>query len=144
MKESDDHNELAKAIRALTRVWEESSAEHRRQFEWMVTHSHFITKSDFKRLEENIMSKLDDLISASTTLSTASDGLSIKLDTLVTKIDAVVLALQNTELPPAGEAAINALKAAAATATAAGAKVDSEVTKLDGVLPAPAPAAPIA
>ncbi len=86
-----------------------------------------------------IMSNLSALVAAATALSTASDGLSIKLDTLITKIDAVVVALQNVELPPEGEAALAALKASADTAAQSGAKVDTEVAKLDGILPTPAP-----
>ena len=91
-----------------------------------------------------IMSQLNDLIAASSALSTASDGLSVKLDNLVAKVDAAIAELQNETLSPSGEAALAALKTSATTAAAAGDKVDAEVTKLDAVLPTPAPAGPTA
>ncbi len=108
------------------------------------SHSEFITKNDLREMEQRIMSKLDDLIQASATLSTASDALSVKLDALEVKVDAVVAALQNADLPPAGVAALAALKASTTQAAAAGDKVDAEVAKLDTILPTPAPAAPTA
>lgn len=87
------------------------------------------------------MNKIEQAFTdAATTLSTAADGLSVKLDTLVAKVDAVVTAMQNEDLSPAGTAAIAAMKTSASTATAAGAKVDAEVLKLDGFLTTPAPA----
>ena len=90
------------------------------------------------------MSTQADFIPAATTLSTAADGLSVKVDTLITKIDAAVSALQNEPLSPAAQAAVAALQSSAVTAAASGDKVDSEVTKLDGLLPTPAPAGPTA
>ncbi len=91
---------------------------------------------------KKIMSNQADLIASATALSTAADGLSVKVDKLITSIDAAVTVLQNVNLPPEGEAAIAALKASAVTAAAHGDAVDAEVTKLDALLPTPAPAAP--
>jgi len=90
-----------------------------------------------------IMSTQADLVAAATTLSTASDAVSVKLDTLIQTVDAVVVALQGADLDPTATAALAAMKASAVTAAAAGDKVDAEVTKLDAVLPTPAPAAPV-
>lgn len=121
-----DHDELCEALHHLARSI------------GLVSH-HDIQRLDLKL--DTIMSQLNDLIAASTTLSTASDALSVKLDALVVASDAVLAALQNADLSPAGEAALATLKASAATAATAGDKVDSEVAKLDKVLPSPAPAA---
>jgi hypothetical protein len=92
---------------------------------------------------DQIMSTQADLVAAATTLSTASDAVSVKLDTLIQTVDAVVVALQGADLDPTATAALAAMKASAVTAAAAGDKVDAEVTKLDAVLPTPAPAAPV-
>lgn len=156
--EMEPHQErqLSEAIQRLAQALTESTREQKHQFEWMVAHSNFVTKSDLKQLETLIMSKLEDLISASTALSTASDALSVKFDSveakvtdLITKVDTVVAALQNADLPPAAETALTALKASAATAATAttaaataGDQIDQEVAKLDKVLPTPAPASP--
>lgn len=86
------------------------------------------------------MSKIEDLIVASTALSTASDALSVKVDTLVDHVDAAIAALQDADLPPAAEAAITQLQASRDIAVTAGDKVDAEVAKVDQVLPVPAPA----
>lgn len=93
---------------------------------------------------DKLMSTETDLIAAATTLSTAADALSVKVGTLITTIDTAVAALQNENLSPAGQDALNKLQASAVTASATSANVDAEVTKLDGVLPTPAPAAPAA
>jgi hypothetical protein len=102
-----------------------------------------VTKQDLIEMENRIMAREQDIIDAANKLSTASDAVSIKLDVLTAKVDEVIAALQNEELTPEGEAALKGLQAAAATAAAAGDKVDAEVAKLDKVLPTPAPAAPI-
>lgn len=108
------------------------------------------------QLEKNIMSKIDDLIAAATALSTASDAASVaidsltaKTDTLVAHVDAAIAALENADLPAAGEAALAQLKtsrdsaaAASTKAAATGDAIDQEVAKVDKVLPTPAPAAP--
>ena len=102
-------------------------------------------QSQLARQLNTIMSQNDDLLAAASALSTASDALSVKTDGLVSKVDAVVSALQNNPTPvsPAVTAAIAALQVSATSAAAAGDKVDAEVTKLDTVLPTPAPAAPV-
>ncbi len=152
----DPTHELARSITELTQVLAHSAREQRTHFEWFVAHSNFVTKSDLKQLEHTIMSKLEDLVSASTALSTASDALSVKVDALelktrdlITKVDTVVASLQDADLPPAAETALAALKASAAAAATsttnaaeAGDVIDQEVAKLDKVLPTPAPAAP--
>ena len=86
------------------------------------------------------MSKENDLIAAATKLSTASDALSVKVDTLVAAAEKAVSALKNADLSPEAEAALTALTNAAVNAATAGDKVDAEVSKLDPVLPTPAPA----
>ncbi len=138
----DDHHarELTKAIFHLARGIERF---HGHECDGHGSTSSPVTRHDLEQNAQNIMAKIDDLISASTTLSTASDGLSVKLDNLIAKVDAVVAALENTDLPPEGEAALTALKASATAAATAGDKVDAEVTKLDGILPTPAPEAPV-
>jgi len=105
-------------------------------------HDGLATKKDLDDWGHKIMAKIDDLVAAATALSTASDGVSVKLDNLITKVDAVVASLQNADLTPAQEAALEALKTSAATAASEGDKVDAEVAKLDTLLPTPAPAAP--
>lgn len=86
------------------------------------------------------MAKLDDLVKAGSELSTATDRLSVTVDKLTAAADRVVAALQNQDLPPDAAAAVDALKTASASAAAAGDRADAEVTKLDTILPTPAPA----
>jgi DNA uptake protein ComE-like DNA-binding protein len=95
-----------------------------------------------RHINERIIMNQQDLIAAATALSTASDAVSVKLDALITAVDNAIAALANTDLTPAGDAAVAALQASAVTAATAGDKVDAEVAKLDAVLPTPAPAAP--
>jgi len=93
-------------------------------------------------LESIIMATVKELIDAGTLLSTAADGLSARADKLIASADRVVAALQNVPLPPEADAAVAALKADAAATGAEGDKVDAEVTKLDAILPTPAPPGP--
>lgn len=135
-------HEVIEAIKELTHVLCESEKVRHIEFEWFKSHFELATKHDLREMEKRIMAKVDDLIAAATVLSTASDGLSVKLDALIVKLDAFIAAVPSGDLSPAGETALAALISAKTTAAAAGDKVDAEVTKLDGVLPTPAPAAP--
>lgn len=136
------HGAIEQALILLTHELRAAREQREAEAAWHRSHAGLATKLDLDQLEKRIMSQLNDLITAATTLSTASDGLSVKLDNLVAKVDAVVAALQGADLPAAGEAALTALKTSAAQAAKSGDAVDAEVAKLDGVLPTPAPAAP--
>lgn len=111
-------------------------------FEWLKSRANLATKDDLKRLGEKIMAKLEDLVAASTALSTASDAVSVKLDGLISDVDRVLESLQNADLPQTAVDAIAALQKSRDTAASAGDKVDAEVSKLDTILPQPAPPAP--
>lgn len=86
------------------------------------------------------MANQQDLIDSATTLSTAADGLSTHAGDLADKAKAVVAALQNADLSPAATAALAAMQNSITNTQASTAKVDAEVSELDGLLPSPAPA----
>jgi hypothetical protein len=132
---------LTEAIVNLTRQLRESSTDIMRD---ELKKGLLAIEHKLALLEIHIMAKLDDLIAAATALSTASDGVSVKLDNLIAKVDAFIAAVPSSDLSPAGEAALAALVTAKNNAAASGDKVDAEVTKLDGVLPTPAPPGPTA
>lgn len=143
---NEHHDRLPEAISLLARELHALAENHKTQ---SILHR-------LDQIEKNIMSKIDDLIAAATALSTAADASSLaidnlttKTDTLVAHVDAAIAALENADLPAAGEAALTQLKASSASAAAASVKaattgdaIDQEVAKVDKVLPTPAPAAP--
>lgn len=83
---------------------------------------------------------IEDLIAAATALSTVVDSGSLKLDNLIAKVDAFIALVPSSDLSPDGVKALAALKASRDIAVGGGDKMDAEVSKLDGVLPKPAPA----
>ncbi len=111
---------------------------------WLKKSSHpdKCNHEDLKYILEKLMALAQDLVAAAVTLSTAADGLSIKVDKLVDSADKVLAALADVTLPAGAQAALDQMKTAATNAAAEGDKVDSEVSKLDSALPAPAPPAP--
>lgn len=87
-----------------------------------------------------LIMKISDATEALNSLSTAADSLSLSNDKLIASTEKLIDALANVSLPADAEAAVTAAQASVETAKAAGAKADAEVTKVDTILPSPAPA----
>jgi len=142
-KRRETASQSVAALTALARELRELGKILQTGFEWQKVHANLATKHDLQEMEKRIMAKVEDLIKAATELSTASDAVSLRLDNLITKIDAFIAAVPTADLSPEGEAALAALRTSRDSAVAGGDKVDAEVTKLDGLLPTPAPAGQI-
>jgi len=140
IREAGGGSTAEEAISLLTRELREDREQRKIEFEWHKSHSNLATKQDLEGMEKRIMAKLEDLCTAATALSTASDSLSVKVDDLVTKVDKALTLIGTTDLPDNAVAALEALKKSRDTVVAQGDRVDSEVLKLDAILPTPAPA----
>lgn len=143
----NDHHELTEAVNRLC-----SELSALRAIVSLVCHpARPATKHDMDAMEGRLSGKLDkmaddlqSLIDATSALSTAADAQSVKSDKVVEDFEKLLTALAaggNTLTPAAIAARDTAKKSVAALATA-GDKLDAEITKVDGVLPTPAPAAP--
>lgn len=143
VKFDDDFLEI---LSCLSRAIRENIQTGKDGIECRKLHDNLATKQDLITLGNCIMAKLDDLVVAATELSVSSDALSVKVDIQNVKIDALLVAFDGVVLPPAAEAALEALKAAKIKTEAAGDKVDAQILKLDAALGTPIigiPGAPV-
>ncbi len=61
---NEDRVDLASAIRGLTCTLKDAMHEQKSQFEWMIRHYQFATKSDIETLHEDIAMKLSQIKTA--------------------------------------------------------------------------------
>lgn len=124
-RETDEGDKLLCVLSALTEAIKAHTLSSQTQFEWMVTHSNFATKSDLNLIAQNIMSAISEFKRKqdeyNTRLETAIGGVSTDVESL----NALILKLQGTqgEITPEDQAILDEIQA----------KSEALVTKLEGV-----------
>lgn len=101
MRERDnDNEELARAIHSLTHILSDILSEQRIQFQWMVSHHHFATKTDIENLKEDLSMKLSLIKSAVTDAARANREAFTELGTKIADLNQQIQDLKDAATDP--------------------------------------------
>lgn len=95
-----DEEELARAIHSLTHVLSDILSEQRIQFQWMVSHHHFATKTDIENLKEDLSMKLSLIKTAVTDAARANREAFTELGTKIADLNTQIQDLKDAATDP--------------------------------------------
>jgi hypothetical protein len=126
----DDHGEDARAIHGLTHILADWLAESKMQFQWMVTHHHFVTKQDLENQTHKIMSKISEFADAQKAFNDRQDAAIAGLTGDIQNLEDQIAKLQSTSgaITPEDQALLDGIQARASA-------ISDKLEALDSLTP---------
>jgi hypothetical protein len=125
-----DRHEDARAIHGLTHILADWLAESKMQFQWMVTHHHFVTKHDLETSTCKIMSAISDFATKQAAFNDRQDAAIAGLTSDIQNLEDQIAKLQSTQgaITPEDQALLDGIQARAAT-------ISDKLDALDALTP---------
>jgi hypothetical protein len=113
-REKDD---MTRAIQRLTYALTDILAENKIQFQWMVTHHHFATKTDLENVKNTIMSAISDFSALFTAFQDRQDAAVAALQADVKNLNDQIAALQGSQgqITPSDQALLDQIQSRASS-----------------------------